>query len=114
MAAKILMATSCMCKIPANLLSRNFIVNELVSDAMNGLDVLRPRRIDFQLGSKAGDVVVDRSSDWIRLDTPNFIQQFIAGYDFARASDQQTKDSDFLPRHFNRLSLPAGDISFEV
>jgi hypothetical protein len=89
-------------------------VNELVSNAVNGSDVNRPRGIRFQLGSKPGDVIVHSSRDRIRFDAPDFIQQFVPRDDFSGATAEQTEDCKFLACHFNRLSAAPGDIPKEI
>src|SRR5438477_8383083 len=78
----------CLCVEQPLLQSRH----ELVSDAVDGLDVLRPSGIGFQLGAEAGDMVVHSSSDRIRLGAPHFIQQFVAADDLAGAVDKQPED----------------------
>src|SRR5688572_13408898 len=61
--------------------SRGPAGSELVADAVDRLDVNGPRRIGFQLGAQAGDVIVDGSGHRVRLDAPHLVQQLVASHD---------------------------------
>src|SRR5712691_2573698 len=114
MTPKILMTTSSSCKVAVIRLSLNCMVNELVSDSMNGSDVHRPRRIRFQLGAEPSDMIVHGACDWIRLEAPDFVQQFVASDHLAHSRDKQSQDGELLASHLNRLSAAPRNVPEEI
>src|SRR5688572_5391710 len=67
------------CKVDANYLSLRFVRDELVPDAMHRLNINRPCGIGFELGAQAGDMIIHRTRDGIRIQSPDFVQQFVTG-----------------------------------
>src|SRR5262249_3020354 len=89
-------------------------MDELVSDAMNGSNMNRPRRIRFELRAKRSDVVIDSPADRICLISPDFVEQLLSGYDLSGPRHEQSKSREFLPCHSHRLSTTSGDIPAEI
>ena len=63
---------------------------------------------------KAGDVIVDGSSNGIRLQTPHFVQQFIAADDVAFAGDKEPEKIELFPCHLHWFPATAGGVPVEV
>src|SRR5678815_469324 len=91
------------CNMDARFLSFR-LQHEFVSNAMYSLDVYGARRIRFKLGAQTGDVVVHGSSDGIGIQSPNLIQQFVAGDNRVFAGCKESEKVKFLPCHLYRFS----------